>query len=135
MNLHTIEKADVEHEAKVINFNNTDIELPPNKATTVTRDFRATEKMNIFQLFSHSHEKSVEFRAEIAGGKRDGELLYISYDWEHPPVMKFDPPLVVKRGETIRLKATYDNWTDETVTFGLRSTDEMMILFGAYYTD
>ena len=135
MNLHTIEKADVEHEAKIINFNSTDIELPPNKITTLTRDFRATEKMNIFQLFSHSHEKTVEFRVEIAGGNRDGELLYISYDWEHPPVMKFDPPLVVKRGETIRLKATYDNWTDETVTFGLRSTDEMMILFGAYYAD
>ena len=135
MNLHTIEKSDVKHEAKIINFNNTDIELPPNKITMVTRDFQATEKMNIFQLFSHSHEKSVEFRVEIADGKRDGELLYISYDWEHPPVMKFDPPLVVNRGETIRLKATYDNWTDEIVTFGFRSTDEMMILFGAYYTD
>ena len=49
--------------------------------------------------------------------------------------MKFDPPLVVNRGETIRLKATYDNWTDEIVTFGFRSTDEMMILFGAYYAD
>ena len=135
MNLHTIEKADVVHEAKIINLNNTDIELPPGKITTVTSDFRASEKMNIFQLFSHSHEKTVEFRAEIVEAKRDGELLYISYDWEHPPVMKFDPPLVVKRGETIRLKTTYDNWTDETVTFGLRSTDEMMILFGAYYTD
>jgi len=99
----------------------------------VTADFRASETMNIFQLFSHSHEKSIEFRVEIAGGKRDGELLYISYDWKHPPVMKFDPPLVVKRGEKIRLKTTYNNWTDETITFGLRSTDEMMILFGAYY--
>jgi len=48
-------------------------------------------------------------------------------------VMKFDPPLVVKQGEKIRLKTTYNNWTDETITFGLRSTDEMMILFGAYY--
>ena len=133
MNLHTIDKLAVKHEAKIINMNNTDIELPPNQETTVTADFRVTETMNIFQLFSHSHEKTIEFRVEIAGGKRDGELLYISYDWEHPPVMKFDPPLVVMRGEKIRLKTTYNNWTDETVTFGLRSTDEMMILFGAYY--
>jgi len=133
MNLHTVKKATVKHEAKIINMNNTDIELPPNRETTVTADFSAPETMNIFQLFSHSHEKTIEFRVEIAGGKRDGELLYISYDWEHPPVMKFDPPLVVKRGEKIRLKTTYNNWTDETITFGLRSTDEMMILFGAYY--
>ena len=135
MNIHTIDKDDVKYEAKIINMNNTDIELPPNKVTTITKDFLADEKMNIFQLFSHSHEKTIEFRVEIAGGKRDGELLYISYDWEHPPVMKFDPPLVVERGETIRLKTTYNNWTDESVSFGLRSTDEMMILFGAFYTD
>ena len=133
MNLHTIDSSAVKHEAKIINMNNTDIELPPNKETTVTADFRVPETMNIFQLFSHSHEKTIEFRVEIAGGRRDGELLYISYDWEHPPVMKFDPPLVVKRGEKIRLKTTYNNWTDQTVQFGLRSTDEMMILFGAYY--
>jgi len=133
MNLHTVEKSAVKHEAKIINMNNTKIDLPPGRETTVTADFRAPETMNIFQLFSHSHEKTIEFRVEIAGGKRDGELLYISYDWEHPPVMKFDPPLVVKRGEKIRLKTTYNNWTDETINFGLRSTDEMMILFGAYY--
>ena len=133
MNLHTVDKAAVKHEAKIINMNNTKIDLPPGRETTVTADFRASETMNIFQLFSHSHEKTVEFRVEIAGGKRDGELLYISYDWKHPPVMKFDPPLVVKRGEKIRLKTTYNNWTDETINFGLRSTDEMMILFGAYY--
>ena len=133
MNLHTVDKASVKHEAKIINMNNTDIDLPPGRETTVTADFRASETMNIFQLFSHSHEKTIEFRVEIAGGKRDGELLYISYDWKHPPVMKFDPPLVVKRGEKIRLKTTYNNWTDEIITFGLRSTDEMMILFGAYY--
>ncbi|MFL2910231.1 MAG: hypothetical protein ACJZ70_06800 [Limisphaerales bacterium] len=135
MNIHTVDKDDVKYEAKIINMNNTDIELPPNKVTTMTKDFLADEKMNIFQLFSHSHEKTIEFRVEIAGGKRDGELLYVSYDWEHPPVMKFDPPLVVERGETIRLKTTYNNWTDESVSFGLRSTDEMMILFGAYYSD
>ncbi len=133
MNLHTIEKSDVKHEAKIINFNNTDIDLPPNRITTVTADFRASEKMNVFQLFSHSHEKTIEFRVEIAGGKRDGELIYISYDWEHPPVMKFDPPLVINRGEIVRLKTSYNNWTDETINFGLRSVDEMMILFGAYY--
>jgi len=29
--------------------------------------------------------------------------------------------------------ATYDNDTDGTISFGLLSSDEMMILFGAYY--
>jgi len=33
------------------------------------------------------------------------------------------------------LNATYDNWTDKTLRFGLLGEDEMMILFGYYYTD
>ena len=135
LNLHTIEPDEVQHEAVILDLNNLDFELPPNRVTTITRDFPVREKMNIFQLFSHSHEKTVEFRVEAVGGKNDGELIYISYDWEHPPVMKFDPPLVMLPGQSIRLKTTYNNWMDQTIGFGLRSTDEMMILFGAYYTD
>jgi len=33
------------------------------------------------------------------------------------------------------LKATYFNWTDDTLKFGLLSEDEMMILFGYYYRE
>ena len=29
---------------------------------------------------------------------------------------------------------TYNNWTDATINFGLLSTNEMQILFGAFYT-
>ncbi|MEQ9021344.1 MAG: hypothetical protein RLN82_01120, partial [Pseudomonadales bacterium] len=68
-------------------------------------------------------------------GDNDGELLYVSFDWEHPPILELDPPIVINTGEGLRLEATYDNWEDRTLTFGLRSSDEMMILFGAYYTD
>ena len=44
------------------------------------------------QLVSHAHQLMVEFRAEMIGGVRDGELIYVAYDWEHPPLLKFDPP-------------------------------------------
>jgi len=60
-------------------------------------------------------------------------LIYISYDWEHPPVMKFDPPLHFNINDGIELEATYYNDTDEIVEWGLLSVDEMMIAFGLYY--
>jgi len=69
----------------------------------------------------------------ISGGERHGELVYFSNDWEHPPILQLDPPLGLKAGEGLMLEATYNNWEDRDLAFGLRSTDEMMILFGAYY--
>ena len=82
---------------------------------------------------SHAHEHMLEFRVEKVGGELDGELVYIAYDWEHPPILELDPPIHVKAGEGMKLIVTYDNWTDETLNFGLLSEDEMMILFGYYY--
>ena len=84
---------------------------------------------------SHSHRQMVSFVVKIIGGERDGEIVYVAYDWEHPPILKLDPPLVLEPGQGLRLEVTYNNTTDRTLNFGLLSTDEMMILFGSYYTD
>ena len=35
----------------------------------------------------------------------------------------------------LKLEATYTNETNETISFGLLGANEMMILFGHYYTD
>jgi len=35
----------------------------------------------------------------------------------------------------LRLEATYNNDTNYSINFGFLSSDEMMILFGAYYVD
>jgi len=43
--------------------------------------------------------------------------------------------MVFHEGDGLELEATFYNDTDETTTFGLLSTDEMMILFGLYYID
>lgn len=135
VNLHTIESSEVEHLAELLNMNNLDFSLPPNAVTTVTRTFRTDERIHIFQLFSHAHEHMTEFRVFIDGGPRNGELVYIAYDWEHPPILELDPPLVLQPGQGLRLEATYNNTTNRTLRFGLLSVDEMMILFGAYYVD
>ncbi|MEE2658742.1 MAG: hypothetical protein VX733_09585 [Candidatus Latescibacterota bacterium] len=135
VNLHYADPDEIEHVAQIIDFNNFDIDLPPGKVTTLKRDFTFDQRVNIFQLFSHAHELNTEFRVEILGGDRDGEEVYFSSDWEHPPILTYDPALVIKHGEGFRLIATYDNFRDYTVNFGLLSTDEMMILFGLYYLE
>lgn len=133
MNLHTLEENDVQYVAEMLELNNTSFILPAGEVTTLEKTYLFNEKRNIFQLFSHAHEHMTEFRVYVVGGARDGELVYISTDWEHPPILELTPPLVLNAGQGLRLVVTYDNDEDTDLTFGLRSTDEMMILFGAYY--
>lgn len=132
-NVHTIEPEEVTHVAEVLNLNNQDIFLPAGEVTTIRKTYIFDKDINIIQLFSHAHRHMVEFRVLKFGGANDGELLYVSYDWEHPPIYTPNKPILFKSGEGVRLEVTYNNDEDRDIIFGLRSTDEMMILFGAYY--
>lgn len=134
-NIYTIPESEVEHVAQILDLSNDNFNLPANQVTTLEKTFFFQDRRHIFQLFSHAHEHMTEFRVYQEGGDLDGELLYVSYDWEHPPILELDPPLTLEAGQGLRLEVTYNNWEDRSLGFGLRSTDEMMILFGAYYTD
>jgi len=132
-NIHTVDETAVEHVAQILWLDNQNILLPANKTTILKKTFLFSEERNVFQLWSHAHEHMTEFRVYIAGGARDGELIYFTDDWQHPPILQLDPPLVMPTGTGFELEVTYTNTEDRDVIFGLRSTDEMMMLFGAYY--
>ena len=134
-NLHFVAPSEVVHEAEIFGLGRVDFTLPAGRVTTLTEEYRFGERRHVMQLMSHAHEHMLEFRVEIVGGARDGELVYVSYDWEHPPILELAPPLVLERGEGFKVEAIYDNWTDRDLGFGFLSEDEMMILYGFYYTD
>ena len=133
VNLHSVDPSEVDHIAKNIFLNNTSFYLPPQQESTISKTWNFNQTRNIFMLSSHAHQYNTEFRIYISGGSRDGELVYFSRDWEHPPLMEYDPPLVLNPGEGLRAEATYNNTTDDGLEFGLLSVNEMMIIFGMYY--
>lgn len=135
VNLHTIPKSEVAYVAENLFESYQDFRLPPNQVTTIERQSLFNDRMHVFQLTSHAHRHMTEFEIYIVGGERDGELIYVTQDWEHPPLLTFDPPIILEKGEGFRAKATYNNDTNKTLRFGLLSEDEMMIIFGAFYTD
>jgi len=138
-NFYFSDLENVDHIAEILQLVNDDIYLPPNQETTLNSTFwiedEHEEPINLFQLFSHAHKLNTEFKIYKVNqnNQNSRELIYISYDWEHPPVMKFDPPLHFSISDGIELEATYFNDTDEIVEWGLLSVDEMMIAFGLYY--
>jgi hypothetical protein len=89
--------------------------------------------MTIITLTSHMHEHGTRFVVRLAGGARDGQVVYDNTDWAHPLVRTFDAPLVLKKGEALVSEVTYHNTTDRVIRFGLTSEDEMGIVFGYYY--
>ena len=103
---------DVEHVAEILMLNNTNIELPPLQESTLNTTYWVEEefenKIKIFQLFSHAHKQNTEFK--IFRVNQDDpeyrELVYVSYDWEHPPVMRYDPPMTFDIDEGLELEAT-----------------------------
>ncbi len=135
VNLHTLDSAEVAHHAHNLFLNNDQFQLPIGEVTTLSRAWTFNERRHVFQLTSHAHEHLTEFRIYVVGGATNGELVFFSKDWEHPPLLSIDPPLVLEPGQGLRAEATYDNDTDRVLTFGFRSVDEMMIIFGAYYLD
>ena len=148
-NVHAILPSEVEHQAGILQLGNNDINLPPHQITTLTEVFdrqdilngvnidppQGSANLNVFQLFSHAHQLMTRFDILIIHPDGEEELIYTALDYEHPPILEFDPPLVLEQNQSLKSKVTYNNTTDDFVNFGLFSTDEMKIIFGLVYFD
>ena len=136
VNVHTVPKSEVLHEAHPLYLENQEIVLPAHRTTILSKTFLFEERRYIFALFSHAHKFNESFKIYLVGGTRDGEMVYFTRDWEHPYYLTLDPPLVREAGTGLRAVASYHNPTGKKIKFGLSGEeDEMMIILGAYYTD
>jgi hypothetical protein len=133
VNFYTIPAASVQNVAKTLDLNNLDISLPAGQRKTLTKTFTFSQITRVVMLTSHFHKLGEKFVIKIAGGFRNGEIIYTSTDWEHPAFTSFATPIVLQAGEGLTSEVTYFNNTSKTVNFGLTSEDEMNIIFGYYY--
>lgn len=134
-NLYTVPKEKVKYVVKALDLGNTSLSLPANKKTTVTKNFTFDTNVKVLMLTSHAHKLLEKFVIKIKGGSRDGEQVYSSTDWENPEIINFKTAIVLKKGEGFTSEITYNNTTGKAVSFGLKSEDEMGIIFGYYYED
>lgn len=135
INFHTVAFTPEMKIAKTINWANLSIELPAGQRTTLTKTFTTQKKIYVFSLTSHTHQLGENFKIQIFGGARNGELVYENNDWNHPEILYYNPPLILNPGEGLTSVITYNNRTNKSVSFGLLSTNEMGIIFGAFYED
>ena len=135
VNLYTTDKAKVKNIVKTINLNNIKFTIFANQKTTITSDFTFDKNVKIVSLTSHTHKFGEKYVIKIKGGTRDGEVVYENLDWEHPLVINFTTPITLKKGEGLTSVVTYNNTSNQKISFGLTSDDEMNIIFGYYYEE
>ena len=133
VNLHTVDSTTVVHRAYTLNLNNTNILVPQGRDTTIIKTFPVVQTTRIFMLTSHMHARGTRFVIKIAGGARNGEVVYVNTDWAHPVSLTFATPIVLQPGEGLTSEVSYHGDPTRSVIFGLTSTDEMDIIFGYAY--
>lgn len=133
VNLYTVKADQVKKVVQMIDFNNTNLTIPANQKTVISKDFIFDKAVAIVSLTSHTHQWGKLFQIKIKGGARNGEVIYESTDWAHPTVINFSKVIELKAGEGLTSVVTYDNNTNRIIRFGLTSEDEMNIIFGYYY--
>ena len=132
-NLYTVPRSAVNLVAHTLFMNNESFALPARQRTTITKTFKVGATTTIIMLSSHMHMHGEKFVARIAGGPRNGEIVYENTDWADPVIKVFAQPLVLQPGEGLTSEVTYNNTTTSQISFGLTSEDEMDIIFGYYY--
>ncbi len=133
LNVYTVPQSAVVKEAQSINFSNYNFSIAASTRTTITTNYTFTQSATVFMLTSHFHKMGEKFQIKIFGGTRNGELVYENLDWEHPKVINFPTPIVLKAGEGLTSVVTYNNTSNKVISFGLTSENEMNIIFGYYY--
>jgi hypothetical protein len=133
INFYTLPLSQVQKIARPFSFTNFGLTLPPNTRTTVTYTATFDRTTTIMMLTSHNHGMGEKFVIKIAGGPRDGEVVYTSTDWAHPVILWLTQPLVLQPGEGLTSVVTYNNTTSRTLYHGLLSTDEMDVMRGYAY--
>ena len=135
INLYTVDKSTVKLVVQTLDLSNTNLTIPANTRVTLTKTFTVSKPRKVLTLTSHMHKLGEKFVIKIKGGRRDGEIIYTSTDWEHPDIITFKTPIELLKGEGLTSEITYNNTTSKVVNFGLTSDDEMGIIFGYYYEE
>jgi hypothetical protein len=132
VNFHLVDESEIDRIAQGFGFYNANIFIPAGGKADFTEECTFNQDVTVFKLVRHTHQWGTDFDAWFAGGAHDGEHIFTSPDYETTDFM-LDEPVVVHAGEGFRFRCAFENTTDNLLTFGLKATDEMCILFGEWY--
>ena len=87
-------------------------------------------EMKLYYALPHLHSLGTGFRLEVAGGEKDGEMIFEQEGYGSDPFGRvFDPPIDLTGSNGLRFTCTYNNPREETVGWGI-GDQEMCVMLG-----
>ncbi len=140
MTLQPLPEAEVEVVLTPFRLSYLDLFIPPKSNADFTAEclFRQTYEnvaevpldMKLYWVLPHYHVLGNGFRLELAGGERDGELIFQSEPWAPEPFGKvFETPFDVSGADGFRFTCSYYNTFDKVIEWGI-GDDEMCVMLG-----
>jgi mono/diheme cytochrome c family protein len=122
-----------------INLNIYSLMLQPNTPNQVFTSNRINgNQWNIWYVTSHTHKFGWDYDVYTLDGNNNianqifEGTINGAYDWSHPPINYYEPLIELPAGHGVKHQATYNNFSDDYVTFGLTTNEEMFLTFIQY---
>jgi hypothetical protein len=109
--------------AGVVFMNNLGITVPPGQSTA-TKTVTMPQDMKVILSASHMHQQATNFVATSGS-----QTLYTTPSWSNPVPATYDPPLDLPSGSPVTWSCTYDNNTNQTLTFGESALTNVMCIY------
>jgi hypothetical protein len=121
------------NDAEVMAFGTINISLPPRATVDIGCDFLALGGgVHIFGMSPHMHRLGKSMTTSIIRGGTEIPLANVSA-WDFNAQSEYQVNADIQAGDVIRNHCVFNNTTDQTVTFGENTSNEMCFDFAMYY--
>ncbi|MGD8861608.1 MAG: hypothetical protein PVI30_16485 [Myxococcales bacterium] len=132
LNFHTVDERLVRSVAHTASFQNLTIYTPPGGRSSHLGECVFDQPVTVNNLVRRTQQHGTGFSVWVAGGERDGELLWYS-PHRDDNALELDEPLTLGPGEGFRFQCDYLNDNDRELRFGVGSEDETCTLDATFW--
>ena len=121
-----IDPADVVHEARSVLAGTVSIAIPPQSEGSATGYCTIPSNVTIFGIGPHMHQLGTHMKVTALRDGGDSEVVHdAAYTFDDQRHYELSPFVELEAGDQVQVDCTYDNPTQQLVTFGDSSTAEM----------
>ncbi len=120
------------------NVRDENINIPANSTHTEWTRCVLNKDVDVLFLASHMHSLGKEFTIRTFDGTEAGDVIYSNDDWHNAKIVQYEEPIHVQAGTGFEYSCTWQNNTDQPISYGLSAQDEMCNLtfvHTPYYAD
>jgi hypothetical protein len=117
---------DIEHEAEGTLAGTFDIAIPPHAQGSATGNCTMSRDVSIFAVLPHMHELGTHMTVTAEPQAGSPTVMHdADYTFEDQRFWMVSPEVSLSAGDRVSIDCSYDNPTDNLVTFGDSTKQEM----------